>query len=468
MRQPLLVPLDGSDHAEAVLPWAVRLARVRDWQIYLVQAARLPTLPSSGMLGEEMSPELYEQILNAETEGATAYLNEVRQRLIGEVPDIQIVVRAGTAEEVILDLADELGVAAIAMASHVHSGLMRVLLGSVAERIIHHATVPVLVVRATSDHPAPAPALDRILVPLDGSTLAERALDLAGELVADGGTLILVRADQPVEQVVPQSEGMVLFEDREATAEAVSLDQDYLKRIAAERSRPGLTIVTVTTLDDAPDAILKAAPEQQANLIVMSTHGHTGPMRMILGSVADRVVRHAEVPVLLVSARALAARVVGQAAVRDIMTRDLTTVGADESLIVAIRKLLRRRVSGAPVVEADGTLVGVLSEGDLLAWQTRLAKTLIEEEALEPSEYARRLSTETVRSVMAHPATTIPETASALEAIELFRDRGLGRLPVVSEGKLIGIVTRSDVLWEMLRQAVTSADEGGQGAPPAP
>src|SRR6266542_2121626 len=94
MRQPLLFPLDGSDHAEAVLPWAVRLARVRDWQIYLVQAARLPTLPSSGMLGEEMSPELYEQILNAETEGATAYLNEVRQRLIGEVPDIQIVVRA--------------------------------------------------------------------------------------------------------------------------------------------------------------------------------------------------------------------------------------------------------------------------------------------------------------------------------------------------------------------------------------
>jgi nucleotide-binding universal stress UspA family protein len=468
MRQPLLVPLDGSDHAEAVLPWVAYLARVQDWQIHLVQAARLPTAPSAGAYGEEMTPQLYDEVISAETEGASGYLNEVRQRLIGETPDVEIIVRLGRPEEVILDLADELGVAAIAMASHVHSGLRRILLGSVTERIVHHATVPVLVVRAPSDQSPQTPALARVLVPLDGSSLAERALDLADGLVDDGGTLILVRADQPVEQVVPQSEGMVMFEDREATDEAVREDRDYLTRIAAEHSRPGMSVVTTTSLDDPSDGILKAAREQQANLIVMSTHGQTGAMRMIIGSVADRVVRHAEVPVLLVSARALAARVVGQAAVRELMTRDLTTVGADEALIVAIRKLLRRRVSGAPVVDADGTLVGVLSEMDLLDWQTKLAKTLIEEEALEPSEYARRLAAETVRAVMAHPATTIPETASVLEAIELFRDRGLGRLPVVSEGKLVGIVTRSDVLWEMLRQSMTSAGTPDEVEPPTP
>src|SRR5689334_2233858 len=148
MRQPLLVPLDGSDHAEAVLPWAAYLARSRDWQIQLVQAARLPTPPSSGMLGEELTPELYEELVSAETDGATAYLTEVRQRLLADVPDVQTIVRVGPPDEVILDLADELGVAAIAMTSHVHSALRRVLLGSVAERIVHHATVPVLIVRA--------------------------------------------------------------------------------------------------------------------------------------------------------------------------------------------------------------------------------------------------------------------------------------------------------------------------------
>ena len=468
MRQPLLVPLDGSDHAEAVLPWAAYLARVRDWQIHLVQGARLPTPPTAGLLGEEMTPDLYEEILGAEQEGATAYLAEVRQRLLADVPDVETIVRIGPADEVILDLADELGAAAIAMATHVNSRLVRALLGSVTETVVRNATVPVLVVRTAANQTVQAPSLQKALVPLDGSMLAERALDLAGELVEDGGTLVLVRADAPVEQVVPGSETMIVVRDPEATAEEIGEDEAYLKRMAGEHVRAGVTAITVASVDDASSAILKTAHDQQVNLIVMSTHGRSGAARLFLGSVADRVIRHAESPVLLVSARALAAQVVGHAQVRDVMTRDLTTVGADESLIVAMRKLLRRRVSGAPVVDPAGALVGVLSEADLIDWQTKIAKTLIAEETLEQTEYARRLADETVRSVMTHPATTITETASVLDAIEMFRDRGLGRLPVVTDGKLVGIVTRSDVLWEMLRQSVASSGAPDEPRPLAP
>jgi nucleotide-binding universal stress UspA family protein/predicted transcriptional regulator len=467
MSQPLLVPLDGSTHAEVVLPWAVHLAKARNWQIYLVQAARLPTLPSSGMLGEEMTPELYDQVLSAETEGATEYLSSVRQRMLADVPDVQTVIRIGQVEEVILDLADELGAAAIAMTSHVHGGFMRAMLGSLAEHVVHDATVPVLVVRAHGDQPGPTPSLGRVLVPLDGSTLSERALDLASDLVPEAGTLLLVRAELPVEQVVPGSETMLVVEDPDATAAAVTSDQSYLTRIAAERGRTGLTVIPTATVDSASDAILKVAREQQATLIVMSGNVHRGASRLFLGSVADQVLRHADVPVLLVGARALAAQVVGHPLVRDVMTRDLTTVSADDSLIVAIRKLLRRRVSGAPVVDADGNLVGVLSEADLLEWQSKITKTLIAEGTLKASEYARRLAAETVRSVMTHPATTVFETALALDAIELFRDRNLGRLPVVSDGKLVGIVTRSDVLWSMLRQSVISAGGPDSSSPPA-
>ena len=103
--------------------------------------------------------------------------------------------------------------------------------------------------------------------------------------------------------------------------------------------------------------------------MVMATHGHTGASRVLLGSVADRVVRHAELPIFLVSARALAARAVGPRTVRELMTRDLATLRDDESIGAALRKLLRRRVSGAPVVDAAGKLVGVISEHDLLEWQ---------------------------------------------------------------------------------------------------
>jgi len=452
MSQPLLVPLDGSPRAELVLPWAALIARARNWSIHLVRAARPTTMTSSGMLGDDLGPELYEQAIRAESEEGTAYLHEVRQRALADLPDVETSVRIGGPDEVVLDVADEIGAAAIAMVSHGRSGLKRALLGSIAERIVHHATVPVLVVRAPTEDPLPPPSLDRILVPLDGSMLAERALDLANDLAPEHGTLLLVRAELPVQEVVPQSEGMVLFENLQDTAAATSAAETYLKEIGETRARPGTTVLASVVVDDAADTILKAAHDQQASLIVMSTHGLTGTSRFFIGSVADRIIRHAEVPVMLVSARALAANIVGHRTIRDLMTRDLTTVGADEPLIVAVRKLLRRRVSGAPVVDASGALVGVLSEADLVEWQGHLAETLVEEETLDPSEYVRRLATETVKSVMTAPATTVPETALLSEAIELFKDRGLRRLPVVNDGKLVGIVTRADVLRGMLAQ----------------
>jgi len=81
----------------------------------------------------------------------------------------------------------------------------------------------------------------------------------------------------------------------------------------------------------------------------------------LLGSVADEVVRNGDRPVLLVSARALAARTTGQMSVGDVMTRNVMTLREDEALVVALRKLVRQRASGAPVLDAEGHLVGVLS-----------------------------------------------------------------------------------------------------------
>src|SRR3954469_14474483 len=202
MSQPVLVPLDGSELAESVIPWAVALARACDWQICLVQAARLPTSPDDGLLGAGYAPAVYEDVLEAEEAEDTAYLRDVRRRLLADVPDVLIAVRVGDAEHVVLDLADELGAAAIAIASHGRSSLMRMLLGSVAERIIHHATVPVLLVRARPHHSVPAPSLERVLVPLDGSPSSERALDIAAEVVAERGSLVLMRATEAVQEAV--------------------------------------------------------------------------------------------------------------------------------------------------------------------------------------------------------------------------------------------------------------------------
>jgi nucleotide-binding universal stress UspA family protein/predicted transcriptional regulator len=445
----LLVALDGSELAETSLPWATWLAGARGFSLLLVRVVPWRPVPTSSIAIGYLHPEVLEQAVAAEQESATDYLSRVRQRMVGEGLDVEIAVRGGEPAESLLDLADERGAYAVVMATHGRGGLRRLVFGSVAERLLHSATVPLLLVRAGSAQSPPAPAVNRLLVPLDGSPLAERALEVAGEIAPEGARLDLVQVEEPVAKMVDLGQGAVPLADEQATRQAVAAAEEYLNRVAQQRDKGRNPVTTGVRVGDVAEEILTAARDQAADLIVMATHGHTGPARWFLGSVADWVVRRSERPVLLVSARAVAARAVGPFTVGDVMTSDLTTVREDEPLITVARKLLRRRVSGAPVVNSTGELVGVISEGDLLEWQAHLVETLAGDSGLDPSEHARRLETATASQVMSHPATTIDESANLNTAINLFRQHPIGRLPVTRHDQLVGIVTRSDELKAM-------------------
>jgi CBS domain-containing protein len=266
--------------------------------------------------------------------------------------------------------------------------------------------------------------------------------------------------EEPVVRAVGSTATLATVLDESATQGLVDRAEEYLRQRAGSIEN-GLTIVTEARVGTPVDEILAAADAHYAGLIVMSTHGRTGPARWVLGSVADQIVRRFDGPVLLVSTRALAARVVGAYSVGDVMTRDLATVRDDESLLVALRKLLLRQVSGLPVVDAAGELVGVLSEQDLLDWQARLADLVDKQQEVAPAAYAQHLEQESVRQIMSKPATTIDVAEPLSSAIRLFRERRLRRLPVTRDGRLVGIVTRADVLKAMAShwQAVT-----GEGA----
>src|SRR5207249_601108 len=119
---------------------------------------------------------------------------------------------------------------------------------------------------------------------------------------------------------------------------------------------PRYQVETTVRTGRPADEILAAAEQWHADLVVLSTHGRTGAQRWLLGSVADAVVRQAELPVYLVGARALAVGALAEVTVGEVMTRDLATVEADEPVLQAMWKLLRRRVGGAPVVDATGKL----------------------------------------------------------------------------------------------------------------
>lgn len=138
---------------------------------------------------------------------------------------------------------------------------------------------------------------DRVLVPLDGSSLAEMALPKALELLSDGpgATLILLRAAEatPLPGIDPT----------EAQAAVVREAESYLEAVAAGLVDKGFTRVVRSVWYSSPaKAIVEAARVRHADVIVMSTHGRSGFGRLILGSVAEAVLRGTRTPILLVSA----------------------------------------------------------------------------------------------------------------------------------------------------------------------
>lgn len=142
--------------------------------------------------------------------------------------------------------------------------------------------------------------------------------------------------------------------------------------------------------------------------------------------------------------------------VRDVMTGDVISVAPKTHLRDVARLLIEHQISGVPVIDADGACLGVVSEGDLLAKQLsrplsrRLPLEWILGEQHDPEELRRRAAT-TAAQAMSAPAVTIEPARPLREAAALMVDRGVNRLPVVSEGRVIGIVTRADLVKAYLR-----------------
>jgi nucleotide-binding universal stress UspA family protein len=138
----------------------------------------------------------------------------------------------------------------------------------------------------------------RVLVPVDGSEVAEAIipfiLDIAGPLDLD---VVLLRVNRPVPPVVLEASRHVEVEDVEANLAAA---EAYLAGLVAEMQAKGVRATSrVRRGGDAASEILAAARDEQADLIAMSTHGRTGPARLLFGSVAEGVLRHATIPVFL-------------------------------------------------------------------------------------------------------------------------------------------------------------------------
>jgi CBS domain-containing protein len=127
----------------------------------------------------------------------------------------------------------------------------------------------------------------------------------------------------------------------------------------------------------------------------------------------------------------------------DLMTRDVAVVHPDTSLLEALKLMAQRRISGMPVVDDSGAIVGMVTEGDLIRWYEGMSSEGIENAPFlkEIQEHPRK-----IESVMSPGATTVPEDMLAREIAQLMYAKKIKRVPVLRDDKLIGIVARSDLV----------------------
>lgn len=287
----ILIPLDGSTLSEAIVPLAAALARDHGAELLLFRAVRGRTATDPALFEPEVRIGEAEVYLHgiAETLQASGLSRVHRIVMYGDA----------TPDQMITETARRHAVDLIAMGTHGRGGLGRLLLGSVAESVVRQAPAPVLLVRG---QPAwGRGAITKILVPLDGSELSAAILHIVARVA---GPLDLAMALlQVVEPLSPTAMGEVAGRWHEVMALRRADAEQYLSKIAGDLEARGLRVECAVRTGSAVEAIQAYAREQRIGLIAMSTHGRTGLGRLFFGSVAESVLRHATVPVLLWKAR---------------------------------------------------------------------------------------------------------------------------------------------------------------------
>ncbi|HET9016237.1 MAG TPA: universal stress protein [Thermomicrobiaceae bacterium] len=271
----VVVPLDGSSLAEAAIPLAQVIAERSGAMLQLLQV-----VPS------DASAAVQEQ--------AREYLRAQARRIDDRV---QISIHLGDPAGEIVDGAAELLDPIVVMTTHGRSGLRRWAFGSVAERVIHGARTPVLLIRSGT---APPPAIRAILLPLDGSAYAEAALPYAAELTrAFDAVLHVARVVEMSELSASRSpevdEAMAMVVDGLARGA-----RDYVDRCVAGLRERGLRAEPHLLEGDAAEELIALERAGVTDLTVMATRARAVLSRVVFGSVAEKLLKLGTTPLMLV------------------------------------------------------------------------------------------------------------------------------------------------------------------------
>ncbi|HRA48220.1 MAG TPA: universal stress protein [Thermomicrobiales bacterium] len=292
----IVVPLDGSRVGMQAIGLALQLAGPSG-TVHLVRV--VPTHPSDFSVRIRHSSTLTTHLHHLALEEADQFL-AVAAKQGHKASQIEIHLLEGDPAEQILRLAHHIEADQIVMSTHGRGALGRLWYGSVTDRVVREATIPVTAIRAQGEFDPPLPT--RIVFATDGSDLAQRAFPIVAMLSKVlNAPIHIVTAVDPIGDLTTITGGAVLVSKSLFAESEVDIAQDARAALRATRlalENEGLS-VTSELLEGNPSGRLIAAI-QPTDLAVMTSHGRGGITRWALGSVADRVMRSARGPVTIV------------------------------------------------------------------------------------------------------------------------------------------------------------------------
>jgi nucleotide-binding universal stress UspA family protein len=298
----ILVPIDFSRPSLKAIPYALAISRQFGADVHLLHVTDLAQQPAPTLLTLPLVPQPeWDQRLMKRLEALV-----VKYRTDGKVSALEP--RTGTAYEEICDAARELKADLIVVATHGYTGYKRMFLGSVAERIVQHSPCPVLIVRhhyqgwnGIGDlRTRTGFKLGKILVPTDFSDCSQAAFEYGVQLAREfGAELRLVHVINP--QAFPFGDKYTALDPAELLAQMENAAKKSMRSIAAKaKSR-----YSVQLIHGSPAIEICKAANEDVDLIVICTHGRTGLGHLLIGSVAEHVVRYAHCPVLVIPSRTI-------------------------------------------------------------------------------------------------------------------------------------------------------------------
>ena len=305
MYHSLLVPLDGSPFAEQAIAVALTIAEAAHAKVTLVRAWD----PANYRETSELTPPFLDPAARDRLL-AIEYLDGLAARLRPATSvTIDVTVVAGPAAQAITECLTQIGADLVVMTTHGLTGVSRAWIGSVADALVRVAPVPVLLCRPLETPGTTPPGqFTRILVPLDGSAEAEQILEHAAEIAGNTDVhFILLRIERRVVTPLrPQTTLPATWQtDQAATEEGVTLARNYLRAKAdwLQAHCPRATAdVEVRLAERTGAAIIDAVKDSKADLVALTTHARRG-LRLVLGSVADKVLRGTHGSVLVLRPR---------------------------------------------------------------------------------------------------------------------------------------------------------------------